>query len=145
MRKIAIAAAAAFTLVVTAAACGGGGSSSSPPAASTTAAGTTTAPAPPPGKAGGTLNGFVGPGFTISLFRGSQDVTTLKAGTYTFVIKDEATIHGFTLRKGSASVRDLSGVGFLGTSRVKVKLTKGQWTFFCPIHQSQMNGTFTVQ
>ena len=31
-----------------------------------------------------------------------------------------------------------------GSETVTVNLTKGKWTFYCPPHQSQMNGSFTV-
>ena len=43
------------------------------------------------------LNGTVGPGFTITLKKAGTKVTKLKAGKYTFVITDKASIHNFSL------------------------------------------------
>jgi plastocyanin len=88
----------------------------------------------------------VGPGYTISLTQGGKNVTTLTPGTYTFVVNDQASIHGFTLQQeqGGTFQKDLTSLPFQGSQTVTVKLTKGQWKFFCPAHQSSMNGTFTV-
>ena len=44
-----------------------------------------------------TLNGTVGPGFTITLTQGGKKVTALKAGTYTFKIVDKSAQHNFHL------------------------------------------------
>ena len=54
-----------------------------------------------------TLNGTVGPGYTITLKQGGKAVTTLKAGSYSFVIADKANIHNFVLekKKGGSSRR----------------------------------------
>ena len=47
-----------------------------------------------------TLNGTVGPGFTISLKDSKgKKVKTLKAGSYKFVITDKADIHTFHLKQ----------------------------------------------
>ena len=43
------------------------------------------------------LTGTVGPGFTISLKRGLAPVKLLKAGKYTFVVSDKASIHNFQI------------------------------------------------
>ena len=50
------------------------------------------------------LTGTVGPGYTITLKKGTTKVKTLKAGKYTFVITDKASIHNFTIEreKGAA-------------------------------------------
>ena len=62
------------------------------------------APAEPPAEtpaepaAGGTtLQGSVGPGFTISLTQDGSDVTELAAGTYTIEVNDQADVHNFHL------------------------------------------------
>ena len=34
---------------------------------------------------------------------------------------------------------------FTGTKTVKIKLTAGQYEFYCRPHESQMQGTFTVK
>ena len=41
------------------------------------------------------LVGTVGPGYKITLTKGGKKVTRLKAGRYTFVIADKASIHDF--------------------------------------------------
>jgi hypothetical protein len=55
-------------------------------------------------------------------------------------------IHGFTLQQtqGGSFQQDLTSVPSEGSQTVAVKLTKGEWTFYCPPHKSQMNGSFTV-
>lgn len=89
-----------------------------------------------------TLNGTVGPGFTISLKMGGKTVKSLKAGTYTFKIADKSNIHDFTL-KGPVK-KTLTSIGFTGTKTVKIKLKKGKYTYFCQPHPF-MNGSFTVK
>ena len=54
-------------------------------------------PCRPPSPATPTLNGTVGPGFTITLTQGGKKVTKLKAGTYVFKIADKSKIHNFHL------------------------------------------------
>lgn len=90
-----------------------------------------------------TLNGTVGPGFTISLKMGGKTVKSLKAGTYTFKIADKSNIHDFAL-KGPVN-KTLTSVSFTGTKSVKVTLKKGKYTYYCQPHASSMNGSFTVK
>ena len=52
-----------------------------------------------------TLQGTVGPGFTITLNNKGAKVKTLKAGKYLFVISDKASIHNFTLQRGTGGGR----------------------------------------
>ncbi len=134
------AAGVAVVLVALAAACGG--SKSSAPPATSTSTGTTRAAV----GAGTRLTGTVGPGYTISLTMGGRKVSTLKAGTYTFVVTDRASIHGFTLEQeeGGRFEQDLTSVPSTGTETLNVKLTKGEWKYYCPPHESTMNGSFTV-
>ena len=93
-----------------------------------------------------TLNGTVGPGFTITLKQNGKAVKTLKAGSYSFVIADKANIHNFVLekKKGGTFEKELTAVPFTGTKTVKIKLTPGEWEFYCRPHESQMQGKFTV-
>jgi plastocyanin len=94
-----------------------------------------------------TLKGTVGPGYTISLTKGGKKVTKLKAGTYTFVISDKASIHQFTVEKekGAGKVeKAITSIPFVGTKTAKIKLTKGQWKYYCKPHESQMFGFFKV-
>jgi plastocyanin len=92
--------------------------------------------------AGKTLNGTVGPGFTITLTQGGKKVTTLKAGTYTFVIADKATIHDFHLT--GPGVNKTTAVAATGTSTWKLTLKKGTYKYVCDPHASFMHGSFKV-
>jgi len=93
------------------------------------------------------LIGTVGPGYTISLKKGTAKVKTLKAGKYTFVITDKASIHDFTIEreKGGPKIeKTLTGTSFQGKKTVTVTLKKGSWKFYCSIHEPQMFGFFKV-
>lgn len=93
-----------------------------------------------------TLNGSVGPGFTINLTMGGKKVKALKAGRYRFVVSDKASIHNFALAQqtGGTFEKDLTSVSFVGTKTLIVTLTKGKWKFECVPHESFMSGSFTV-
>ena len=118
-----------------AAGCGGKSSSSTPPP-STTPATTTEA------SAGGTLDGTVGPGFTIGLTQNGTAVTTLAAGTYTLNVDDQADIHNFHLTGTGVDVS--TDVAFKGTKSFTITLTAGSYHFQCDPHSGSMNGDFTV-
>ena len=93
------------------------------------------------------LIGTVGPGYTISLKKGTAKVKTLKAGKYTFVVTDKASIHDFTIEreKGGPKIeKTLTGTSFQGKKTVTVTLKKGSWKFYCSIHEPQMFGFFKV-
>jgi plastocyanin len=93
------------------------------------------------------LIGTVGPGFTITLKKGAAKVKTLKAGKYTFVITDKASIHDFTIEreKGGPKIeKTLTGTSFQGKKTVTVTLKPGSWKFYCSIHEPQMFGFFKV-
>ena len=92
------------------------------------------------------LIGTVGPAFTIKLTKGGKKVTKLKAGKYTFVIADKASIHNFVLerRSGGKWEKELTSVSFVGTKKVTVTLKKGKWKYYCAPHESSMFGFFTV-
>ncbi|HEY2327147.1 MAG TPA: plastocyanin/azurin family copper-binding protein [Gaiellaceae bacterium] len=89
-----------------------------------------------------TLTGTVGPGFTITLKKGTVKVTKLKAGTYLFKISDKSTIHNFHLF--GPGVNKLTTVGGKGTFTWRLKLKAGKYTYQCDPHKSFMKGTFTV-
>lgn len=89
-----------------------------------------------------TLNGTVGPGFTITLKKGTTKVTKLTAGKYKFVIADKSSIHNFHL-KGPGLDKKTS-VGGMGTTTWTITLKKGKYTFVCDPHASFMKGSFTV-
>jgi plastocyanin len=91
-----------------------------------------------------TVNGTVGPGFTIGLTMQGKQVTRLKAGTpYRFTISDRADIHDFHL-SGPGLNRVLTGVEFTGTKSFVLRLKKGTYRFMCDPHASFMHGSFRV-
>ena len=91
-----------------------------------------------------TVNGTVGPGFTIGLTIQGKKVTKLKAGTpYRFVISDRSSIHDFHL-SGPGINRVLTGVGFTGTKSFVLKLRKGAYHFQCDPHADFMHDRFAV-
>jgi plastocyanin len=90
-----------------------------------------------------TVNGSVGPGFTISLKLAGKKVKKLKATTYRFKVTDRSTSHNFRLR-GPGYNRAITSVGFTGTKTVTVKLRKGTYRYVCDPHSSVMKGSFKV-
>ena len=92
------------------------------------------------------LVGTVGPGFTIKLTSGGKKVTKLKAGKYTFVITDKASVHNFVLEKesGGKLEKQLTSVPFVGKKTMTVTLKKGKWKYYCAPHETVMFGFFTV-
>jgi plastocyanin len=92
------------------------------------------------------LAGTVGPGFTITLKRGTAKVKTLRAGKYLFVIADKASAHNFTLERqtGGKFERTLTGTAFQGKKTVTVTLKAGKWKYYCSVHESIMFGFFKV-
>src|SRR5436305_5708682 len=60
-----------------------------------------------------TLTGVDGPGFTISLKKGTAKATSLKAGKYKIVIKDLSNIHNFHLT--GPGLNKKTSVGAKGT------------------------------
>ena len=134
-RTIALVAVAA-AVGLTVAGCGSKSKSSTPP--TTTPPATTTAAA----SSGGTLDGTVGPGFTISLTKGGSAVTTLAAGTYTLNVDDQADIHNFHLTGSGVDVS--TEVAFKGKKTFTIALKAGKYHYQCDPHSSSMFGDFTV-
>jgi Copper binding proteins, plastocyanin/azurin family len=100
-----------------------------------------------PGSAGMSatkLTGTVGPGFTISLKKGTAKVKTLKKGKYTITVKDKSNIHDFRL-KGPGLNKRITSVAFVGTKTVTVTLKKGKYIYVCDPHAASMTGRFTVK
>ena len=91
-----------------------------------------------------TVNGTVGPGFTIGLAMQGKKVTKLKAGTaYRFVISDRSSIHDFHL-SGPGLNRVLTGVEYTGTKSFVLRLKKGSYSFVCDPHAGFMHGRSQV-
>src|SRR5215218_7928627 len=87
-----------------------------------------------------TVNGTVGPGFTIGLTLQGKKVTKLKAGkAYRFVISDRSSIHDFHI-SGPAFNKVLTSVQFTGTKTFVFTLKKGSYRFVCDPHSSFMHG-----
>jgi plastocyanin len=90
-----------------------------------------------------TLLATVGPDIAIALLNANfSPVTRLRAGTYTVVVDDLSPDHNFHLF-GRAANRTTS-VQFVGTTRWRVTLKPGRYTFQCDPHQFLMRATFVV-
>jgi plastocyanin len=89
-----------------------------------------------------TLKGTVGPGFTITLKKGTSKVTKLKAGKYKIVIKDLSGIHNFHLT--GPGVNKKTSVGAKTTVTWTVTLKKGTYKYICDPHVTSMKGSFKV-
>jgi NitT/TauT family transport system substrate-binding protein len=94
------------------------------------------------GTASGTLEGTVGPGFTITLKQNGKKVSKVTAGKYLFIISDKSAQHDFHL--AGPGVNKKTSVGKTGTTRWTVTLKKGTYTYVCDPHASQMKGSFKV-
>jgi plastocyanin len=93
-----------------------------------------------------TLNGSVGPGYTIKLNENGRLVKRLRPGTYKFVVADRSGFHNFTLEKehGGRFEKELTDVSAVGTRTITIKLTRGTWKYYCEPHEATMSGTFVV-
>ncbi len=125
-------------LVVGATACGGSSSSSSDETEATTTSEGASA------SASGTLDGEVGPGFTIEVSQNGEDAESVKAGTYTLKVEDKSSSHNFHLI-GPGVDNTVTEVPFEGEKTLTVTLEKGTYTYQCDPHASGgMKGTFEV-
>ena len=94
------------------------------------------------------LTGTVGKNdaFIITLKNASGTlVKTLKAGTYTFVIHDDSTLHSFALDGPHGFAKDFTTIPFKGTKTATVALKKGKYKYYCKAHESTMFHFFTVK
>jgi len=89
------------------------------------------------------LTGTVGPGFTITLKRGTARVRMLKAGFYNLTVLDKASIHNFQI-EGPGLDRAVTTVSFTGTKTVRIHLRRGTYKYYCAPHESSMFGNFKV-
>ena len=89
------------------------------------------------------LTGTVGPGFTITLKRGTAPVRVLKAGSYSLTVADKASIHNFQI-EGPGLDRRVTTVGFTGTKTVTIRFRRGTYKYYCKPHESSMFGFFNV-
>ena len=87
------------------------------------------------------LTGTDGPGFTITLKKGSTKVTQLKAGKYSITVNDLSASHNFHLT--GPGVNKKTSVGATGKTTWTVTLQKGKtYRFVCDPHASFMKGSF---
>ncbi len=91
------------------------------------------------------LVGTVGPGATISLkTQSGKRVSALPRGSYQIVVRDRSDEHNFALR-GPGTGKALTGVDFVGTKTVTVRLGSGSYTFVCTPHADEMRGRFAIR
>jgi hypothetical protein len=84
--------------------------------------------------------------FVITLKNSSGKlVTTLKAGTYTFVIHDGSSMHSFALDGPHGFAKDFTTIPFKGTKTATVKLVAGKYKYYCANHESTMFHFFKVR
>jgi plastocyanin len=89
------------------------------------------------------LTAEVGPGFSIEVKKGSNDLERIKAGTYRIKVEDKASIHNFHLV--GPGLNKKTGVGFQGEVIWTIKLKPGRYTYQCDPHAfSGMKGSFRV-
>lgn len=71
-------------------------------------------------------------------------VKTLKAGTYTFVIHDYASIHNYELDGPNGKSWTFTTPSFVGTKTRTLKLTPGKYKAYCAPHEPTMFQRFSV-
>ena len=71
-------------------------------------------------------------------------VKTLKAGTYTFVIHDDSSIHSYSLDGPHGKSWTFTSVPFTGTKTVTLKLAPGAYKAYCAPHEAVMFQNFNV-
>jgi len=90
------------------------------------------------------LKGTTGPGFTITLKKGTATAKTLPPGKYSITVVDKSKIHNFRI-KGPGLNKQITSLSFKGTKTVTVTLKKGKYTYQCDPHATQgMKRTFRV-
>jgi plastocyanin len=91
------------------------------------------------------LRGSVGPGETISLKTATgKKVSVVTRGTYAITVTDRSDEHNFRI-SGPGTRKQITGVDFVGSKTVTVKLAPGKYTFVCDPHSDDMRGGFTVR
>jgi plastocyanin len=89
------------------------------------------------------LTGEVGPGFSIEVKKGNQDLKTIRAGTYTIKVEDKSSIHNFHLI--GPGVNKKTTVAFKGETTWRIRLKPGRYTYQCDPHAAGgMKGSFRV-
>jgi hypothetical protein len=90
------------------------------------------------------LSGSVGPGFEISLEDAAgSSVTHLDPGSYQLQVSDQSSEHDFHLQ-GPGGVDASTDIEGTGTKTFALTLVDGTYRFFCDVHPTRMQGSFTV-
>ena len=90
------------------------------------------------------LKGTTGPGFTITLKKGTATVRSLTPGKYAITVNDKSKMHNFLI-KGPGLNKQITSIAFKGMKTVTVTLKKGKYTYQCDPHVTQgMKHTFRV-
>jgi plastocyanin len=71
-------------------------------------------------------------------------VKTLKHGKYTFIVRDKASLHNFTLNGPGIKNKTITGTSFVGTKTVTLTLKKGRYRLYCTVHPTTVTETFKV-
>ena len=92
------------------------------------------------------LTGVVGKNnaYKISLSFNGKIAKTLKAGTYTLVIHDDASIHNYELDGPHGKSWTFTSVGFKGTKTFTLTFGAGKYKAYCAPHEAFMFQHFTV-
>ena len=93
------------------------------------------------------LTGVVGKNnaYKISLTNSKgKIVKTLKAGTYTFVIHDDSSIHSYAMDGPHGKSWTFTSIPQIATKTMTIKLVPGKYKAYCENHESQMFQHFTV-
>jgi plastocyanin len=87
--------------------------------------------------------GEVGPGYSIEVKKGGNDLKTIKAGTYRIRIEDKSASHNFHLF--GPGLNKKTGIGYKGETTWTIKLKVGRYTYQCDPHAAMgMKGRFRV-
>jgi plastocyanin len=97
-------------------------------------------------RAARTLVGVVGKqdAYKLTLSTNGKPVKTLKAGTYTFSVHDDSSIHNYELDGPHGKSWTFTSVPFKGVKTVTLKLVAGKYKAYCAPHESVMFQHFTV-
>jgi plastocyanin len=90
------------------------------------------------------LTGKTGPGFTITVKKGTTNVKTVKAGTYVLSVTDQTSEHNFHLVGGGINKKTGVGTTYAKPLTWRVTLKKGvTYRFLCDPHAAVgMKGSF---
>jgi hypothetical protein len=108
-------------------------------------AATATAGAATPPKLFGVVGIHDAYSITLKNAKGGK-IKTLKAGSYTFVVKDGSSMHNFYVekQKGGSYHKAITTIPGRGTKTFVIKLTAGKYKYYCQAHESSMFGFITV-